>query len=192
MDKNSISVQIGQQLRYFRQQRILTLDELAELTGVSKPMLGQIERGTTNPTVSVLWKIAAGLQVPFASFLTINPSVRILKKSDQAFFKDDEDLFEVFNTFASPGIPLEIFRIRLLPGCKHCSEPNGTGALKSITIHSGTLAVKLGQEDYFSIKKGDSVSFTTDVPQIFENITKTACVINMVIYYSNPHAQLVK
>ena len=47
MDKNFLSVQIGQRLRFHRQQRQLSLEDLADsLTGVSKPMLGQIERGT--------------------------------------------------------------------------------------------------------------------------------------------------
>ncbi|MCM2532424.1 XRE family transcriptional regulator [Neobacillus pocheonensis] len=190
MDKDFLSAQIGQRLRYYRQQRKLTLDELADLTGVSKPMLGQIERGSSNPTVSILWKIAAGLQVPFASFLTKNPSVKIIRKDEQPFFKEDHDLFEVYNNFASPGVPFESYRIRLLPGCKHLSEPNGIGTLKSITVHSGIFSIRIGEADHYSLKKGDSVSFSTDVSQIYENVTETVCEINMVIYYSSPNIQL--
>lgn len=190
MEKNSLSVQIGERLRYFRQQRHLTLEDLAELTGVSKPMIGQIERGTSNPTVSTLWKIAAGLQIPFASFLTTNPSVKIKKVNEQPFFTDDDDLFEVFNTFSSPGIPFEIYRVRLLPGCTHFSEQSGAGTLKSITVHSGRLTVKIGEEESFTMDIGDSVSFTTDTFQIFENTSKTLCEINMAIYYSSTQVQL--
>ncbi len=39
------------------------------MTGVSKPMLGQIERGQSSPTVNILWKIATGMKIPFSSFL---------------------------------------------------------------------------------------------------------------------------
>jgi XRE family transcriptional regulator, regulator of sulfur utilization len=190
MDKNSLSVQIGERLRYFRQQRHLTLEDMAELTGVSKPMIGQIERGTSNPTVSTLWKIAAGLQIPFASFLTTNPSIKINKVDEQPFFTDDDDLFEVYNTFSSPGIPFEIYRIRLLPGCMHFSEQSGAGTLKSITVHSGRLTVKIGEEESFTIKNGDSVSFTTDSCQVFENPSSTVCEIQMAIYYSRTQVQL--
>jgi XRE family transcriptional regulator, regulator of sulfur utilization len=190
MDKNSLSVQIGEQLRYFRQQRNLTLEDLADLTGVSKPMIGQIERGTSNPTVSTLWKIAAGLQIPFASFITTNPSVKIKKVEEQPFFTDDDNLFEVYNTFSSPGIPVEIYRIRLLPGCMHFSERSGSGTVKSITVYSGRLTVKIGEEDSFTINNGDSVSFTTDNCQVYENTTKIACEINMVIYYSRTQVEL--
>jgi transcriptional regulator with XRE-family HTH domain len=47
-----------------------SLSKLAEETGVSKAMLGQIERNESSPTVSTLWKIATGLNVPFSAFIT--------------------------------------------------------------------------------------------------------------------------
>ena len=62
-------INIGQRLKAGRQSRNMTLDDVAELTGVSKPMLGQIERGQSSPTVNTLWKIATGMKIPFSSFL---------------------------------------------------------------------------------------------------------------------------
>ena len=189
MDKNFLSNQIGQRLRFYRQQRQLSLDDLADLTGVSKPMLGQIERGSSNPTVAILWKIAAGLQIPFASFLIRDPSIKILKEDEQPFFKEDNDLFETYNTFASPGIPLEIFRIRMLPGCKHLSAPSGIGVLKSLTVHSGILSIEIGEDSAITLNKGDAMSFSSDVYQVYQNHTEDVCEINMSIYYSSPHIQ---
>lgn len=52
-------------LKQLRQQRGWSLSRLAEATGVSKAMLGQIERNESSPTVATLWKIATGLNVPF-------------------------------------------------------------------------------------------------------------------------------
>lgn len=54
---------IGKHLKNIRQNRELSLDEAAEMTSVSKPMLGQIERGQSSPTITTLWKIATGLKV---------------------------------------------------------------------------------------------------------------------------------
>lgn len=189
MNKNFLSIQIGQRLRFYRQQRQLSLEELAELTGVSKPMLGQIERGTSNPTVAILWKIASGLQIPFASFLIRDPSIKILREEEQLFFKEDNDLFETYNTFASPGIPLEIYRIRMLPGCKHLSAPTGIGVLKSITVHSGILSIEIGEENDQTLNTGDAISFSSDVYQVYKNHTEDVCELNMSIYYSSPHIQ---
>ena len=59
--------EIGKVLKKIRFERDLTLDNVSTLTGVSKTMLGQIERGVSVPTVSVLWKIAKGLQVSLST-----------------------------------------------------------------------------------------------------------------------------
>jgi transcriptional regulator with XRE-family HTH domain len=189
MDKNFLSTQIGQRLRFYRQQRQLSLEDLSELTGVSKPMLGQIERGSSNPTVAILWKIAAGLQIPFASFLIGDPSIKILRKEEQPFLKEDNNLFETYNTFASPGIPLEIYRIRMLPGCKHISSPTGLGVLKSITVHSGELTIEIGEDNGNTLKKGDAISFSSDVCQVYLNLIEDICEFQMSIYYSSTHIQ---
>ena len=63
-----ISIKIGERLKEIRNTRQLTLDDVAELTGVSKPMLGQIERGQSSPTINILWKISTGLKIPLSFF----------------------------------------------------------------------------------------------------------------------------
>ncbi|MGO4274411.1 helix-turn-helix domain-containing protein, partial [Paenibacillus sp. TAF58] len=60
---------VGRKLLNIRKTRGLSLDQVADLTGVSKAMLGQIERGDSNPTISVLWKIVSGLQISFTSLI---------------------------------------------------------------------------------------------------------------------------
>lgn len=60
---------IGEQLKKIRKQKNLTLEQVSALTSVSKPMLGQIERGRSVPTITTLWKIATGLKVPLSTFL---------------------------------------------------------------------------------------------------------------------------
>ena len=63
-----VSLKIGERLKEIRNTRQLTLDDVAELTGVSKPMLGQIERGQSSPTINILWKISTGLKIPLSFF----------------------------------------------------------------------------------------------------------------------------
>ena len=64
-----MNLRIGEKLKSIRMARTLSLDDTAALTGVSKPMLGQIERGQSVPTVTTLWKIATGLKTPLSAFL---------------------------------------------------------------------------------------------------------------------------
>lgn len=63
-----INLKIGEKLKSIRNVRMMSLDDAAALTGVSKPMLGQIERGQSIPTVTTLWKIATGLKMPLSFF----------------------------------------------------------------------------------------------------------------------------
>lgn len=64
-----IAQHLSATLKTLRQQRGWSLSRLAEETGVSKAMLGQIERNESSPTVATLWKIATGLNVPFSAFI---------------------------------------------------------------------------------------------------------------------------
>ncbi len=64
-------------LKQLRQQRALGLSRLAEATGVSKAMLGQIERNESSPTVATYGKIATGLNVPFSHLFPRRSPLRL-------------------------------------------------------------------------------------------------------------------
>lgn len=70
----NIAQHLAATLKSLRQQRGWSLSRLAEETGVSKAMLGQIERNESSPTVATLWKIATGLNVPFSAFIVPDAS----------------------------------------------------------------------------------------------------------------------
>ena len=63
---------IARNIKRLREDLKLCMDELARVSGVSKSMLAQIERGEGNPTISTLWKISNGMNVPFDA-LTLRP-----------------------------------------------------------------------------------------------------------------------
>src|SRR6266511_993953 len=69
-----LAVQVGRNLRKLRTRRGHSLERLARLSGVSRAMLSQIERGDSAPTITLLWKVARALEVPFAA-LTRGPQV---------------------------------------------------------------------------------------------------------------------
>ena len=58
-----LSKNVAVNLKRTRQARGMSLDQVAEQTGVSKSMLAQIERGTANPSLGVLGKITSGLRI---------------------------------------------------------------------------------------------------------------------------------
>ena len=75
---------VGQNIQRIRKTQKLSIDRAAELSGVSKSMLGQIERGVVNPTISVLHKLAQGLHVPLEKLIecTEEPGVTLHRGVD--------------------------------------------------------------------------------------------------------------
>src|SRR5690554_5668235 len=67
--KMEIDLVIAKNLKAIRESKKLSLEKVAELTGVSKTMIGQIERGESAPTITTIWKIANGLKVSFTSLI---------------------------------------------------------------------------------------------------------------------------
>lgn len=65
----SITLEIGQRVRFYRKKKHLSQEKLAELSGTHPTYIGQIERGEKNATIEVLYKIARGLDVPMSCLL---------------------------------------------------------------------------------------------------------------------------
>ena len=70
MNSKTVVETIAQRLKELRKLRGWSLEKKKKKTGVSKAMLGQIERGESSPTIGTLWKISSGLESSFSSFLS--------------------------------------------------------------------------------------------------------------------------
>lgn len=92
LDKN-----IALNLKRIRKSKNMSLDMLAERTGVSKSMLGQIERGKTNPTVSTIGKIVEGLKVPFEQLIYDRKEIMVMPSPEEApVFKEKEGQYRIY------------------------------------------------------------------------------------------------
>ena len=131
-----ISLKIGERLKEIRNTRQLTLDDVAELTGVSKPMLGQIERGQSSPTINVLWKISTGLKIPLSFFCRQQEAEYTLAGLD----KEDAITEENGGMRAYPLFPfdpvrnLEAFYIEFDAGVRHESLPHVAGVEENMSF----------------------------------------------------------
>ena len=76
MQTKEVIQQVGQLLRQIRNEQKLSLEELPK-TGVSKLTLGKIERGETNPTLAVIWKITKGLSIPLSRLMVVGEPVAV-------------------------------------------------------------------------------------------------------------------
>ncbi|MCK6255931.1 XRE family transcriptional regulator [Fictibacillus sp. KIGAM418] len=175
---------IGRRLKAMRGQRNWSLEKTANATGVSKPMLSQIERGESNPTVSTLWKIANGLGVSFSSFLEEDqPAIKKVNTADVEPIADKDGTFLVRPLFPmEPGKSFEIYSVELLPGCHYTSESHGDGVEEYILVEKGCLSLTVHQ-NYFNLSAGENIRFAADYVHVYENQENDPVRITMMIYY---------
>ncbi|OAT82922.1 helix-turn-helix domain-containing protein [Desulfotomaculum copahuensis] len=175
---------IGRKLRRLRTARGYSLERLAELTGVSKPMLGQVERGESNPTVGTLWKIASGMGVPFSAFIEeSSPRVSVVRAAETMMLTEDAGRFVVSAIFtARPERPLEVFSVLLRPGCRRESEAHGEGVEEFVTVYRGRLLLQIGDAEYH-LAGGDSICFAAGCAHVYINPDEQDCQVYMVITY---------
>ena len=120
---------IGEKLKEIRRRKKLSLDEVSHLTEVSKPMLGQIERGQSVPTITTLWKIATGLKTPLSSFLEERQADYTVISIDKSkVISENDGKMRAYPLFTyDPVRSVEIFFIVFDSGCSHISDKHDHG-----------------------------------------------------------------
>ncbi len=179
------SLNIGRHLKVARQSRNMTLDELSEATGVSKPMLSQIERGQSSPTVTTLWKIATGLKTPFSYFLEGQQAEYAIVSPDQSnVILGDGGKMRAYPLFTyDPVRSVETFYIEFDPGCCHSSDKHNDGVEEHIFVLRGTLRLVLGDKT-IDVGERQAVRFRADMPHAYQNLSESKCAVYNMIFYT--------
>ncbi|MBL8683529.1 MAG: helix-turn-helix transcriptional regulator [Myxococcales bacterium] len=177
---------VAETVRVLRKNRGYSLDDLAQRSGVSRASLSQIETAKTNPTISILWKIAAALGVPFAQLLGEErpERVRILRRADQQVLRSTDGRMEsrpLMPAGASPTV--EAYELRLQPRSISVSEPHAKGTTETIVVLVGALRLRVADE-VFELNAGDSVYFHADVAHAYENPGRVEARYHNVITYA--------
>ncbi|MDF2608805.1 MAG: DNA-binding protein [Lachnospiraceae bacterium] len=172
VDMEYISQNVARNLKRVRKTRKMSLDDVAEQTGVSKSMLGQIERGESNPTVETLGKIVSGLRIPFTSLVnSANTDVIIVNKEGLLPFKSVEGEYQFYEYFPyEESRTFEIYMMQIHPRAKNCSGGHGENTFEYLTVIAGILTLE-AEGKIYEIKEGDSIRFPTHGDHIYSNNT---------------------
>ena len=175
---------IGNRLREIRKSLSISLENASRLTGVSKPMLGQIERGQSTPTVTTLWKIATGLKVPLSSFLQERQSdYAVVDIHSEEPVSEDGGKMRVYPVFPyDPVQSMEMFFIEFDPGCRHDSERHADGVEEYVMVVSGKLQLTVGGEEV-ELAEGEAIHFRADVDHEYNNPFERGCTAYNIIFY---------
>jgi transcriptional regulator with XRE-family HTH domain len=165
--------QVGDRIRALREAMALSLRDLAERSGVSAPMLSQVERGETSPTLAVAAKIASGLELTLSQLLRLDEGehVAISRAGGRRRYQRGGHGFEEL-TPPLPGQRADVSLHTLKPGASTggSGDPpmHEPGSRETAVVLAGTLALVVDGSRH-ELVEGDSVTFDADLPHHFEN-----------------------
>ena len=166
-------VVVGPRVKALREAEGMSLRDLAERSGVSAPMLSQVERGETSPTLHVAARIASGLRLRLSQLLRLDEagSVSIVRVAERRAGGSGGHRYEVL-TPPLPGQRAEVSRHVLTPGAvtggpgdPPMHEP---GARETAIVERGALHLLIDGASH-ALGAGDCVTFDADLPHQFEN-----------------------
>lgn len=178
---------VGARVKALREAAGLSLRDLSERSGVSAPMLSQVERGETSPTLTVASRIAAGLDLRLSQLLRLDESgsVTIVRASERrrGGSKRRGHSFEVL-TSDQPGQRAEISRHTLAPdgatGAPDDPPMHEPGSRETALVEEGSLVLVCDGQRY-ELGAGDCVTFDADLPHHFENPTASEAAFVAVV-----------
>lgn len=175
---------ISGNLKGIREQRNLSLDQLSELTGVSKSMLRQIETGKSSPTISTIWKIANGLRLSFTTLISKpRPDVAIMdfKGSNPLTAKSKRYRLYPLIPF-DPEHGFEIYHVEIDPGTTYNGEPHEGNVEEYVFVMQGTLEIKIDETKHL-VNANQFIRFTANRPHQYHSSGKKAVLATMMICY---------
>lgn len=167
MDKpDAILSLLPARLKQARQSQGLSLDAVAKLSGVSRSMVSQIERGESSPTVSTLWNLTRALQVDFAGLLEDQPVSQLeVLRAQQVPTIENRGTGCTIRILSPPEDAghHEVYELRFAEGGVLDSAPHARGTQENVTVIEGALTVTSG-EAVDRLDTGETARYAADVP----------------------------
>ncbi|MBL4812804.1 MAG: helix-turn-helix transcriptional regulator [Rhodobacteraceae bacterium] len=164
---DDILVKLPARLKEARKSQGLSLDAVARLSGVSRSMVSQIERGESSPTIATLWNLTRALQVDFAGLLDSGSSKNRIEtlRADQIPTIDNLGMGCRILILSPPeqAGKHEVYELRLTAEGVLNSPPHRRGAREHLTVIEGTLHLTCGAASE-ELREGDTGRYAADVP----------------------------
>jgi transcriptional regulator with XRE-family HTH domain len=167
------AVGIGVRVRALREAMDLSLRDLADRCGVSAPMLSQVERGETSPTLSVAAKIASGLDLTLSQLLRLDEGRHLVinRAGRRRRYSHGGHQYEEL-TPPLPGqradVSLHVLKPGAVTGAKGDPPMHEPGSRETAVVLEGELSLVLEGAAH-ELEAGDSVTFDADLPHHFSN-----------------------
>ena len=165
--EDSILNALPMRLKEARKAKGLSLDAIANISGVSRSMVSQIERGESSPTIATLWNLTRALNVDFAGLLDEaeeGDKITVMRASEVPAIDNRGQGCRI--TILSPPEDAggqEVYDITFQPGGALKSKPHARGAHEQLVVLEGQVSVVSG-EATSTLASGDTARYAADVP----------------------------
>ncbi len=172
-ESTAVAPPIGARVRALREAMGLSLRDLAERSGVSAPMLSQVERGETSPTLVVAAKVAEGLELTLSQLLRLDEAdhVVVIRSKERRRLRHAGHRVEEL-TPPLPGQRADVSLHSLAPGASTggAGDPpiHEPGSRETAVILTGAVNLVIDGESH-ELRQGDSVTFDADLAHHFTN-----------------------
>ncbi|SDE13719.1 helix-turn-helix domain-containing protein [Ruegeria marina] len=165
-DADDILNRLPARLKEARRAQGLSLEAVANLSGVSRSMVSQIERGESSPTIATLWNLTRALQVDFAGLLETAESADHIDTLRAAQVPSIDNMGQGCRIrILSPPEDAgghEVYDIAFRPGGALVSQPHGRGTREQLTVIDGSVRVTSGTASQ-DLGSGDSARYAADI-----------------------------
>ena len=171
-----------------RKANKLTLDQLASISGVSRSMLSQIERGSANPTLAVTARIAQAFGISVGELVDpdwAGSQIEVVRGDDpHALFREDDECRIRTLSPLHMEKNVEFYEIHLKPGGKLPSAPHFSGTKELLTVTSGAALVQSGTNEH-RLNAHDSALYRADVSHTIESVGDEPLQCYLVVTYES-------
>ncbi|MDE6620090.1 MAG: XRE family transcriptional regulator [Lachnospiraceae bacterium] len=177
---NQLDKNIAANLKRIRKSKNMSLDVLAEKTGVSKSMLGQIERGESNPTVATIAKIVDGIRISFEDLIyPKQESVLIIDNDKLPLLQSEEGAYQVRLIFPyDRRRNFEVYEMRIEPGESCGCFLKGEGDSEYILVVQGVLALETAEGTY-EVAANHAIKLEASKKHSYHNSGSQQLILNL-------------
>jgi transcriptional regulator with XRE-family HTH domain len=177
---------VGANLRRLRTRRGLSLERLAQISGVSRAMLGQIELGQSAPTINVLWKISTALGVPFSGLIGQRQAggVVVLRGESAKRLTNHDGTYSsrALFPFDEPR-RVEFYELHLAPHGEERADAHAPGTVENLVVAQGAVEIEVEGARHV-LGRGDAIVFEADSPHVYSNPHGEEAVMFLVMTYA--------
>ncbi|SHK35501.1 transcriptional regulator, XRE family with cupin sensor [Shimia gijangensis] len=164
-------------LKEARREQGLSLDAVAKLSGVSRSMVSQIERGESSPTIATLWNLTRALQVDFAGLLEEGSTEDRIETIRDAQVPSIDNMgqgcrIRILSPPEEAG-KHEVYDLRFAEGGMLNSQPHTRGTQEQLTVVEGQISVTSGNA-HDTLSTGDTARYASDVTHCIQAVNGPA------------------